>query len=124
MQNQTSYVGDNVSIACYELITGTIPYFRWLKWKGRLNVTLFEKYVIDAEDEDMFQVISDNFNHPTTKQGRIERSVIHGSVLTLKNITSKDSGYYTCLAINLVGTDYVSMYLNVIDRQGLFFLLY
>lgn len=132
MKNQTRYVGDNVSIVCYELITGTIPDFRWLKWTGNLNETLLTRYLgldngVGSVDEDIARVIHGDFYRPTKKDaawpngnnrqgaGR-QRQVVRGVECLLTNVTKEDSGFYTCIATNHIGTDYASMYLNVIDR--------
>jgi len=125
MKNQTKFVGDNVSIVCYELITSTIPDFRWLKWTGPLNETLLTKILqqksgVRALDDKVAKVIHGKFYRPTKKDATWPsgngRSVVRGVEISLTNVTVEDSGFYTCIASNQIGEDYASMYLNVIER--------
>ena len=126
MKNQTKYVGDNVSIVCYELITGTIPDFRWLKWIGPINETLLTDYLqqesgVGAVDDKVAKVIHGKFYRPIKKDatwinanGRV---VVRGVECLLTNVTVEDSGFYTCIATNHMGEDYASMYLEVKKRE-------
>ncbi|XP_057305893.1 fibroblast growth factor receptor 2-like isoform X2 [Hydractinia symbiolongicarpus] len=125
VKNQTRYVGDNTTIECYELISGTIPDFRWLKWKGAFNQTVLKK-AADSDLHDVDQNVLEVLNVDLFKE--ISRSLsgmnpnkknIFGVELVLVNLTVNDSGYYTCLASNHIGSDSANMYLNVLPR-GMF----
>ncbi|XP_057305894.1 titin-like [Hydractinia symbiolongicarpus] len=122
VKNQTRYVGDNTTIECYELISGTIPDFRWLKWKGAFNQTVLKK-AADSDlhdvDRNFLQVLNvDLFMEISRSTGGINRKkkAIHGVELVLVNLKLNDSGYYTCLASNHIGSDSANMYLNVLPR--------
>lgn len=119
VKNQTVVVGDSVLIPCYELITGTIPDFRWFKWAGTFNETLLAKLLkdelgVEAFDEKVIKVIHGKFYRPKRKVTyRVGKLLVRGVGLHLTNVTQDERGFYTCVATNHIGTDYASMYLEV-----------
>uniref|UniRef100_UPI00398F4C8C matrix-remodeling-associated protein 5 n=1 Tax=Pristiophorus japonicus TaxID=55135 RepID=UPI00398F4C8C len=56
---------------------------------------------------------------PSSPAGRF---VVHNSSLTIKESSSEDNGYYSCLALNLYGVDMVSHKIIVTDRTESHFL--
>ena len=122
-KNRTAYIGQNISIACYELISGTLPDFRWLKWKIKPNVTILNKY-IDQERVGVDNVLgllrADQYHQIVKQTDRREESEkrLFGVELLLTNLTRQDTGWYTCLVSNHIGSDYITMYLDVKDKRG------
>ena len=113
VENRTAIVGQNVSIPCYELISGTLPDFRWLKWKRKPNLTVLNMVAEGSKRYDInlgFEIIKAN-------QYNQDRSQLYGIELVLTNVTKHDEGFYTCLVSNHVGHDYVTMYLTIKDCE-------
>ena len=65
-----------------------------------------------------FEVVRADLYKQVSKTTQSPAGVIYGVQLVLKNLTRNDSGWYSCLAGNLIGFDILRMYLNVIERKG------
>ncbi|XP_066927035.1 fibroblast growth factor receptor 2-like isoform X2 [Clytia hemisphaerica] len=117
IKNQTEFVGTNATIPCYELISGTLPDFRWLRWKGKENHTVlntiatgtskFNKSVVEVLQAARYKQVSKK-SHRSNDQ-----APLYGVELVFSNITEADEGFYTCLVTNHIGHDYKTMYLTV-----------
>ena len=114
IENKTAPVGTNTTLPCYELISGTIPDFRWLKWKHYVNYSILNDLPKDSKDMgEYLQVLkAENYKQVSKPAGSNDR-VLYGVELVLNNVTVNDSGWYTCLVSNHIGSDYASMYLSV-----------
>ena len=119
IQNKTVPVGTNTTIPCYELISGTLPDFRWLKWKHYINDSILDFLVKEAGGMDQYiQVLkTENYKQISKLAGNNDRR-LYGVELVLNNARKSDSGWYTCLVSNHIGSDYASMYLNVIEKTS------
>ena len=114
IENKTAPVGTNTTLPCYELISGTIPDFRWLKWKHYVNYSILNDLPKESKDMgEYLQVLkAENYKQVSKPAGNNDR-VLYGVELVLNNVTVNDSGWYTCLVSNHIGSDYASMYLSV-----------
>ena len=129
-ENQTAYIGQNTSIPCFELISGTLPDFRWLKWKDNntpnlttLDHFIYEKH-LDEDDLNVKILSAKRYRQivkTTNRRSQYSNPLLHGVQLTLSNVTAEDHGWYTCLVSNHIGGDYVSMYLDVKEKGGMLF---
>ena len=110
IKNQTVFVGTNTTIPCYELISGTLPDFRWLRWKGAVNATvlgtiasgtsLFNQSVVEV-------LLAERYKQVSKKSHRSnDRTPLYGVELVLTNVSLADEGFYTCLVTNHIGHDY------------------
>ena len=119
IQNKTVPVGTNTTIPCYELISGTLPDFRWLKWKHYINDSILDFLVKEAGGMDQYiQVLkTENYKQISKLAGNNDRR-LYGVELVLNNARKSDSGWYTCLVSNHIGSDYASIYLNVIEKRS------
>ena len=55
IENKTAPVGTNTTLPCYELISGTIPDFRWLKWKHYVNYSILKDLPKESKDMGIFK---------------------------------------------------------------------
>ena len=85
IQNKTVPVGTNTTIPCYELISGTLPDFRWLKWKHYINYAILDFLVIEAGGMDQYiQVLkTENYKQISKLAGNSDRR-LYGVELVLK----------------------------------------
>ena len=117
INNQTVQVGKNATIPCYELISGTLPDFRWLRWKEKVNKTVlniiasgtsnFDTSIVEVLEAERYKQVSKK-SHRSNDQ-----LPLYGVELVFTNVTVSDSGFYTCLVTNHIGHDYKTMYLTV-----------
>lgn len=127
--------GSNVSFDCLEIISATIPDVRWfhlytedgnkrvlpklpsyINWNDMNNREHeFIAEYISARQYTSFQVKAthtrpgNNFVYDDTDPS--------GLRLNLVNVTTKDTGAYTCYVSNLEGSDYTTFYL-VVEGQS------
>ena len=107
IDNQTVLVGSNVTFKC-EAMSDSMPHFQWLRWSPvegntRLN-TSFE--IISQENEEI------------PKPESSDRFAFHGIDLNLINVSTKDSGRYTCVVGNAVGYAVKHTFLGVNEKIG------
>lgn len=117
IKNKTVVVGSNATIPCYELISGTLPDFRWLRWKGPQDPAVldviatgnskFNKSVVEVVEAARYKQVSKK-SHRSNDQ-----APLYGVELVFTNITKQDEGFYTCLVTNHIGHDFKTMYLTV-----------
>lgn len=122
VKNRTAVIGQNVSIPCFELISGTLPDFRWLKWKTTPNVTVLDMVAQDTKEysKDILEIMKADQYKQVSKQSHRSKAhnPLYGIELVLHNVTESDQGFYTCLVSNHIGHDFVTMYLTVKDCKS------
>lgn len=117
--NQTRFIGETATLQCYEVISGTIPDFRWLKEKQNFSKSFLNFLTKKPEDVNKYvEILRAELYKQVSKKTQSDAGVIYGVELVLPNLTRNDSGWYTCLVTNHVGSDFLSMYLNVIEGKG------
>ena len=115
--NHTRFIGETAILPCYELMGGTLPDFRWLKSKQNITKPLLDFLLEEHEDVSKYvEILRAELYKQVSK--RSDAGVIYGVELILKNLTRNDSGWYTCLVSNHVGSDSLNMNLNVVERKG------
>lgn len=93
----------------------------WLKWKRNINDSVLD-FLIKNRDvvDEYLEVIRprpDLYKQVSKYQRRTSLKSKFGLELVLQNLTINDSGWYTCLVSNHIGSDFSSMYLNVIENK-------
>lgn len=117
--NHTRFIGETATLQCYEVISGTMPDFRWLKGKQNFSKSFLNFLTKKPEDVHKYvEILRAELYKQVSKKTRSDAGVIYGVELVLPNLTRNDSGWYTCLVTNHVGSDFLSMYLNVIEGKG------
>ncbi|XP_031562081.1 fibroblast growth factor receptor 2-like isoform X2 [Actinia tenebrosa] len=102
-KNTSVALGDNATMTCIVVVSGTLPDFRWLKWKQ-----VPKTYpLLDIESQNKSKQFIDPKYYETIRSG--ER---YGVKMTIVNVTEKDLGLYTCWVRNHIGSDYVSAFLS------------
>lgn len=123
--------GSNVSFDCLEIISATIPDVRWFHLYEEVNnkrvIPKIPEYInwndinspehpftakyISAEHYMPFQV---RWTHRKPENEYVyDDTDPSGLRLNLVNVTTKDTGAYTCYVSNLEGSDYEVYYLIV-----------
>ena len=118
--NQTKFVDETATVPCYEILFGgAIPDFVWLKWKRNINDSVLDFFIKnrDVVDEYLEVIRPDLYKQVSRYQSRTSLKSKFGVELVLQNLTINDSGWYTCLVSNHIGSDFSSMYLNVIENK-------
>jgi len=115
--NDSVIIGSNVTIPCYEIITGTLSDYRWLKW--RVGLAPSQSMILDVIRKSHHIKKTDNFklinpmHHKIIQKKSQMGDAVHGVGLVLTNVTDEDEGYYTCLVSNHIGSSATSMHLDV-----------
>lgn len=121
INNQTVHVGNNATIPCYELISGTLPDFRWLRWKDKVNETALNIIAsgISNFDTSIVEILeAERYKQVSKKSHRSnDQTPLYGVELVFTNVSVTDSGFYTCLVTNHIGHDFKTMYLTVTDVE-------
>ncbi|XP_020606914.1 fibroblast growth factor receptor 2-like isoform X4 [Orbicella faveolata] len=101
--NTTVQIGDNATMTCIVLVSGTLPDFRWLKWdKSVLSI----KKIGDDFENGSYRLIDPHYY----KTIRVKDH--YGVELRITNVTEDDFGLYTCFVSNHIGKDYNSAFLS------------
>ena len=96
-------IGDNATMTCIVLVSGTLPDFRWLKWdKSVLSI----KKIGDDFENGSYRLIDPHYY----KTIRVKDH--YGVELRITNVTEDDFGLYTCFVSNHIGKDYNSAFLS------------
>jgi len=96
-------IGDNATMTCIVLVSGTLPVFRWLKWdKSVLSI----KKIGDDFENGSYRLIDPHYY----KAIRVKDH--YGVELRITNVTEDDFGLYTCFVSNHIGNDYNSAFLS------------
>ena len=102
-KNTTVRIGDNATMTCIVLVSGTLPDFRWLKWdKSVLSI----KKIGDDLENGSYRLIDPHYY----KTIRVKDH--YGVELRITNVTEDDFGLYTCFVSNHIGKDYNSAFLS------------
>ncbi|XP_078358886.1 hemicentin-1-like isoform X2 [Oculina patagonica] len=102
-KNTTVQIGDNATMTCIVLVSGTLPDFRWLKWEK--SVTSMPKLGDDLEN-GLYRLIDPHYYKFIQVEGN------YGAELRITNVTEEDFGLYTCFVSNHIGNDYNSAFLS------------
>lgn len=101
-KNTSVLLGQNASMTCIVLISGTLPDFRWVKWNAvprtypnSLDFAIGSYTLVDPVQYQTVHV-----------QGK------YGVKVNIQNVTPKDLGLYTCYVSNHLGSDYRSAFLS------------
>ncbi|XP_067039926.1 uncharacterized protein [Acropora muricata] len=102
-RNTTVKLGDNATMECIVLVSGTLPDFRWLKWDKNITSQPKMNGMMKANGSNK---LIDPVHYKTIKDGEH-----HGIQLDIYNVSDNDFGLYTCFVSNHIGYDYNSAFL-------------
>ena len=102
-KNTTVEIGENATMKCIVLVSGTLPDFRWLKWDKSVKSLPKLK---DNLENGSYKLIDPHY-HATIQVGEN-----YGVELRINNVTEDDFGLYTCFVSNHIGKDYNSAFLS------------
>lgn len=112
--NTSVKVGSNVTLKCEVQSLGFSPIIMWLKWINGVPKS-YPKLNLKVDTRLNGAIISGagafvaNFPH---EEFVIVDLVTYNQVLNIVNVTEKDFGVYTCIAVNDLGHDYGSTILK------------
>ncbi|XP_068745558.1 fibroblast growth factor receptor 2-like [Montipora capricornis] len=98
-RNTTAKVGENTTMKCIVLVSGTLPDFRWLKWDK--SITSQPEMNESLKDNEAVYKLIDPHYYKTIKV-----SESYGVQLNINNVSDDDFGLYTCYVSNHIGFDY------------------
>ena len=101
-------IGDNATMTCVVVVSGTLPDIRWLKWdKTVTSMPNFDKVFANFLVENgSYHLIKPPYYKPFKVNDN------YGAELRIPSVTEDDFGLYTCLASNHLGKDYNSAFLS------------
>jgi len=102
-RNTTVAIGDNATMQCIVIRSGTLPDFQWLKWHK--SITSLPK-INDKLKKESYQLIDPRY-YKTILDGEN-----YGVELRIPSVTEDDLGLYTCFVSNHIGKDYNSAFLS------------
>ena len=108
-KNTTVRIGDNATMTCIVLVSGTLPDFRWLKWDKSVTST---KTISDDLENRLYRLVDPH----SYKSIRVKDHF--GCELTIINVKEDDLGLYTCYVSNHVGSDYSSAFLSKDEKPS------
>ncbi|XP_066925067.1 fibroblast growth factor receptor 3-like [Clytia hemisphaerica] len=125
VNSQTSIdVGEHVRLQCHEQSNyGYRTKFRWIRWKKNFNPTKLQNIGRDIVKNKLHftnypfveEIPSSEYkvfiHMQYDNKGRFSK--LHGSDLTLSQVTEDDQGYYSCVASNSFGFDFLTRYVAV-----------
>ncbi|XP_078358971.1 fibroblast growth factor receptor-like 1 isoform X2 [Oculina patagonica] len=101
-KNTSVQLGQNASMTCIVLISGTLPDFRWVRWDA-----IPSTYPNSLDFESGSYTLVDPVQYETVHvEGK------YGVKVNIKNVKPKDFGLYTCYVSNHLGFDYRSAFLS------------
>ena len=101
-KNNSVLLGQNASMTCIVVISGTLPDFRWVKWNA-----IPSTYPNSLDFENGSYTLVNPVQYETVHvQGK------YGVKVNIQNVTPKDLGLYTCYVSNHLGSDYRSAFLS------------
>ncbi|KAM7431930.1 Fibroblast growth factorreceptor 4 [Porites harrisoni] len=100
-KNTSVQLGQNASMTCVVVISGTIPDFRWVKWNSISNNYPNSLDFINGS----YTLINPVQYQTVYVQGK------QGVQVNIPNVTVSDLGLYTCYVSNHLGFDYRSAFL-------------
>ena len=102
-KNTSAKIGENATMSCRVVVSGTLPDFRWLKWDK--SVTYVSKIEDNLKSNGSFKLIDPRYYRSLPLEDE------YGSEVTIFNVTEDDFGLYTCYASNHIGAEYNSAFL-------------
>ena len=101
-RNTSVGIGENATLRCVVVISGTLPHITWYKWK-----TVPKMYPKLDLTSSMVDPIYTGIT--STYEGKLDESTTE---LTIVNVTEEDLGVYTCCASNQFGLGCGSAFLS------------
>lgn len=101
-KNTSVQLGQNTSMTCIVVVSGTLPDFRWVKWD---SIPSTYPNSLDF-DNGSYTLINPMQYQTVHVQGQ------YGVQVTIQNVTNSDLGLYTCYVSNHLGSDYRSAFLS------------
>ncbi|XP_068734988.1 fibroblast growth factor receptor-like 1 [Montipora capricornis] len=100
-RNAIAKVGDNATMECIVLVSGTLPDFRWLKWDK--SITSQPKMNNETlKCNGLYKLIDPHYYK------FIQVGESYGVQLNINNVDDDDFGLYTCYVSNHIGFAYSS----------------
>ncbi|XP_057309057.1 contactin-4-like [Hydractinia symbiolongicarpus] len=127
-QIQHASVGENVTLDCLEIISVTIPDVRWfhlyntqdrsvlpdipeyMNWDS-LDNDIYKSEYIDATQYSSFKIRS--LNNKPKNEYLFDDTDPSGLRLNLRNVSTADTGAYSCYVSNFEGSDFATFFLIV-----------
>lgn len=101
-RNTSVELGQNASMTCIVLISGTLPDFRWLRWN-----TIPSTFPDSLDFENGSYTLVNPRQYQTVHVGGK-----YGVKVNIWNVQPNDLGLYTCYVSNHLGSDYMSAFLT------------
>ena len=98
-------LGENATMKCIVVVSGTLPDFRWLKW-NQIQENYTQSLDFESNATSRYRALSPKY-YRTVKEGKY-----YGVELSVVNVSQQDLGLYTCYVSNHMGHDYRSAILS------------